>query len=125
MNSELGTYLGLLVIGTILTLLVGSVLMRSGQVVLEEVYPTARAQRVTLLVTMGFVLFALGVLALISTVPVPVDGAVQTIVTKLGVVLLILSGSLGLALRVLARVRDASRQAELDQAFSATMHHRQ
>jgi len=73
------------------------------------------------LVTVGFLLVALGVLALISTVDVPVDGMVQLMVTKLGVVLLILGAAYGLTLMVLNRIRDAARRAELDEEFHAAM----
>ncbi|HEY1971388.1 MAG TPA: hypothetical protein VGH89_25765 [Pseudonocardia sp.] len=121
MSTELSGYLLLLSIGTTLTLLVGVILRRSGQALLEEVYEAPRAARITGLVSVGFNLFSLGVLALISTVPVPVDGQVQTLVTKLGVVLLVLGAAYGLALRTLGGLREQRHQAELDQEFSAAM----
>jgi hypothetical protein len=37
-----------------------------------------------------------------------------SLVTKLGVVLLVLAGSYALALRVLGRIRDAAHQAEVE-----------
>ncbi|HEY0575627.1 MAG TPA: hypothetical protein VGD73_16110 [Pseudonocardia sp.] len=121
MDTALASYLVLLLTGTALTAVVGAILRRSGQALLEETYPAPRAAGLSRLVTVGFLLVALGVLALISTVDVPVDGMVQLMVTKLGVVLLILGAAYGLTLMVLNRIRDAARRAELDEEFHAAM----
>lgn len=126
MDAELVSYLVMLVIGIALTTVVGTILRRSGQSLLAEVYPPPRAAGLTRLVTVGYFLTALGVLALISTVPVPfpVQGLIQVQITKLGVVLLILGIAYGLTLLVLNRMRDARRQAELDEEFEAAMRRR-
>jgi hypothetical protein len=50
-----------------------------------------------------------------------VEGVAQAIVTKLGVVLLILGAVYGITLMVLGRLRDARRVAELDEEFNAAM----
>lgn len=121
MNTALVSYLAVLLSGTALTLLVGVILRRNGQALLEEVYPESRAAGLTRLVAVGFHLVALGVLALISTISVPVDGAVQTAVTKLGVVLLVLGAAYGFTLLALGRIRDAHRRAQLDQEFQTAM----
>jgi hypothetical protein len=122
MNTALVSYLAVLLSGMALTVLVGVILRRSGQALLEEVYPEPRAAGLTRLVAVGFHLVAFGVLALISTVSVPVDGAVQTVVTKLGVVLLLLGAAYGLTLLALGRIRDAHQRAQLDQEFHAAIH---
>jgi uncharacterized membrane protein YdfJ with MMPL/SSD domain len=124
MDTDLVSYLVTLVVGTALTTVVGAILRRSGQSLLEEVYPPARAAGLARLVAVGFYLVALGVLALISTVDVPVQGLIQVQVTKLGVVLLILGAAYGLTLLVLGRLREARRSAELDAEFQATMRSR-
>jgi len=121
MDTGLVTYLVLLLVGTGVTALVGAILRRSGQALLDEVYPEPRAAGLARLVTVGFYLVALGVLALISNVDLPVDGMVQLLVTKLGVVLLVLGAAYGLTLMVLGRLRDARRRAELDEEFNAAM----
>lgn len=121
MNSELTSYLVLLVAGVTLTALVGVILRRSGQSLLEEVYPAPRAAGITRLVTVGFHLFALGILALISTIDPPVDGQLQSIVTRLGVILLVLAASYGLTLLVLERIKESQRRAELDEEFTSAM----
>jgi hypothetical protein len=73
------------------------------------------------MVTVGFYLVALGLLALISTVTVPVNGLVQMLVTKFGVVLLILGVLYGLTLLVLGRIRDDHLREELDADYYAAM----
>jgi len=121
MDTALASYLVLLVAGTGLTVVVGAILRRSGQAMLEEVYPGPRAAGLVRLVTVGFYLVALGVLALISTIDVPVEGVAQAMVTKLGVVLLILGAVYGITLMALGRIRDNGRAAELDEEFNAAM----
>lgn len=121
MGVDLVSYLLVLVAGAVLTVVIGVILRRSGQAMLEGTYPEQRAAGLTRLVTVGFHLFALGVLALVSTVDVPVNGPVQTVVTKLGVVLLILGAAYALTLIVLGRIRNARRRAELDEALSTAM----
>ncbi|HEY2207279.1 MAG TPA: hypothetical protein VGH99_22710 [Pseudonocardia sp.] len=123
-NTELLGYLLVLVLGAGLTLVVGVVLRRSGQAILEEAYPPPRAAGLTRLVTVGYHLAALGVLGLISTLDVPVDGAVQTVVTKLGVVLLILGVVYAVTLLVLGRMRDAAHRVEIDEEFHTAMRRR-
>jgi hypothetical protein len=117
---ELGLLSDLLVLvfGAGLTLAVGAVLRCSGQAVLGEVYPEPRATEVARLVTVGFYLFALGVLGLISIVSVPVEGLAQTVVTKLSMALLVLGATYAATLVVLGRMRDARRAAELDQRYA-------
>ncbi|GAA5147735.1 hypothetical protein GCM10023321_08950 [Pseudonocardia eucalypti] len=121
MDIDLVSYFAVLIAGAALTAGVGVILRRSGQSILEEEYPADRAAGLTKLVVVGFQLATFGVLALISTVNVPVDGFAQTVVTKLGVVLLILGVAYGLTLRVLARLRDSHHRAQLDEDFQAAM----
>jgi protein-S-isoprenylcysteine O-methyltransferase Ste14 len=121
MDVGLVSYLLVLVAGVALTVAIGAILRRSGQAMLVEAYPEPRARGLVQLITVGFYLVAFGVLALISTVDVPVDGVVQTVVTKFGVVSLILGAVYGLTLVLLGRVRDARRRAALDEELSAAM----
>ena len=116
MDSNLAAYLVLLVTGTALTLLVGQLLIRSGQVYLEQVFDDQRlATSVNRLLAVLFHLVMLGVLALISTIDVPVDGTTQAVVTKLGVVLLVLGAGHAATLLGLSRLRDRRRaQQEWD-----------
>lgn len=115
--TETASYTILLIMGVVLTLIVGAVLLRSGQSLLDGEYPPARAASLVRLVTVGYVLVALGVLAVISTIPLPIDGALQLMVTKLGVILLVLGAAYALTLRVFGRLRDAQREEELEEEY--------
>ena len=115
--SDTASYTILLIMGIVLTLIVGAILLRSGQSLLDGEYPPARAASLVRLVTVGYVLVALGVLAVISTIPLPIDGALQLMVTKLGVILLVLGGAYALTLRVFGRLRDAQREEELEEEY--------
>jgi hypothetical protein len=111
MADDLGTYVTVLVLGVGAALLVGQVLLRTGRPILEEAFGDQRvANSVNGLLAVLFHLGALGALALISTVDVPAAGPVQTVVTKLGIVLLILGAVAGLIILMLTRLRARSRQ---------------
>lgn len=109
----MGTYVVVLVLGVVSALVVGQVLLRTGRAILEEAFGERKvANSVNQLLTVLFHLGALGVLALISSVEVPVTGAVQTVVTKLGIILLILGVAHGLLILMLTRIRARSREQE-------------
>lgn len=113
METDLASYLVFVLLGTGATLTVGQVLYRSGRGYLEEMYPDGKvAQSVNMLLAVLFHLVVLGILGIISTIDVPVEGSAQQVVTKLGVVLLVLGMAHGGAMLALARVRDrrASQQ---------------
>jgi cyanate permease len=104
-------YVILLVIAIVLTAVVGRVLFRSGEPFLEEVFQSNEtAHSLNKLLTVLFHLLTLGVLAIISTIDVPVDGALQTMVTKLGVVMLVVGIAYGVSMLVLLRIRERRRQ---------------
>lgn len=107
MDENLASYLAFVLLGTGATVAVGQVLYRSGRGYLEEMFPDGQvAQSVNMLLAVLFHLVVLGILGIISTIDVPVDGAAQQVVTKLGVVLLVLGVAHGGAMLALARVRD-------------------
>jgi hypothetical protein len=113
-NLNTSAYVTFLIIGIGLTLLVGQLLVRSGRPYLEEVFNDNKvAASVTRLLTVLFHLLVLGVLALISTIDVPVEGAVQAVVTKLGVVLLVLGIAQGGTMLVLSKLRERRMAQEL------------
>ncbi|HEX2297894.1 MAG TPA: hypothetical protein VHH34_05155 [Pseudonocardiaceae bacterium] len=109
----MATYVLVLVLGVVSVLLVGQVLLRTGRAILEEAFGGRRvANSVNQLLSVLFHLGALGVLALISTVEVPVTGETQTVVTKLGLILVILGVAHGLIVLLLTRLRARSRERE-------------
>jgi hypothetical protein len=113
-------YLVFVVLGVVLVLLVGQLLVRAGQVYLEEVFPDRRvASSVSRLLAVLFYLFALGLLGIISTMDVPVEGAAQVVVTKLGVVLVVLGIVYAVAMVVLSRIRSRRREEDEEEAIMA------
>jgi len=107
-----GQYLIFLVVAVALTVAVGRVLFMSGEPFLEEVFQSKETARsLNTLLTVLFHLLTLGVLAIISTVEVPVEGIVQTMVTKFGFVLVIVGIAYGVSMLVLLKVRDRRRAA--------------
>lgn len=100
-------------LGVVCALIVGQVLLRTGRTILEEAFGDRRvANSLNQLLAVLFHLGALGVLAVISTIDVPVTGTVQTVVTKLGIVLLILGVAHGLLVLLLSRFRARARERE-------------
>ncbi|MHA6797203.1 hypothetical protein ACVGVM_27365 [Pseudonocardia bannensis] len=114
-------YLVFLVIAVGLTVAVGRVLFMSGEPFLEEVFQNKEtAHSLNQLLTVLFHLLTLGVLAIISTIDVPVEGALQTMVTKFGVVLVVVGVAYGVSMLVLLRIRERRRAVTI----SAGVQHR-
>lgn len=115
------TYLLIVVLGFILTIVVGQILMRSGIGFLRDVFDSEEVARSTnRLLGVLFHLIALGFLALISTYrPFDVQGRVQIVVTQLGGVMLVLGVLHGLTLLLLARVRNRRRSETLESEMTA------
>ena len=100
--------------------MVGRLLFHSGRVYLEELFDDVRlASSVNALLAVLFHLVVLGILGIISTMDVPVDGQVQTVVTKLGVVLLILGVAHGSVMLGLGRLRTSRAEQQLLKTFPA------
>ena len=104
------TYLVILAISFGLTMVVGRILYGSGEPFLAEVFGDEKvAASVNKLLAVLFQLLTLGVLALVSTADLGVQGAAQTAVTQLGIVLLVVGGAHAVAMRVLLHARARRR----------------
>ncbi|HEY0639450.1 MAG TPA: hypothetical protein VGD67_17525 [Pseudonocardiaceae bacterium] len=115
-------YLMFVVLGTVLVIVVGQLLTRAGRVYLEEAFPDRRtAGSVSILLTVMFYLFALGILGVISTMDVPVTGQAQIVVTKLGVVMLVLGVVFGATMLALSRIRARREEEEKQEALIANL----
>jgi len=118
------SYLTLVVIGILITVGVGQILLRSGQPFLEDVFQNKEsAHSINRLLVVLFHLLTLGVLGMISVIDVPADaGTAQTVVFKIGVVLLLVGIAYGVSMLVLLRIRERRRQqavsAEIDQKIA-------
>jgi hypothetical protein len=120
MEVSTASYVTTVVIGVAVALVVGQLLRRIGFDFLAEVYEdqgTARALN-HLLVTL-FHLIALGLLCLVSTAnPRGLDG-IQLVVTRTGIVLLVLGGVYGLTVLALTRARHRLRDEALEDEVTA------
>lgn len=118
---DTATYVMIVVIGFVLTIIVGQILMRSGHGFLADVFDDEEvATSTTRLLGVLFHLVALGFLALVSTFdPIPVQGTVQMVVTKIGGVLLVLGVLHGATLLLLARVRNRRREQGIESSVTA------
>ena len=126
MADDTSTYLMIVGIGTVLTVIVGIVLILSGRRFLEHVFDDEGvATSATWLLGVLFYLVALGFLALISTWnPIDFDGVPQMVVTKVGVVLLVLGILHGVTLLLLARIRNRSREEQFESSMSGQLQQR-
>ncbi len=127
MDEALWGYLLVLGIGTVLIVIIGKVLIHSGAVMLTDAESDrASAGSVSTLVGVLFYLVALGLLALVATVPVPADSGLQAVVTKLGIVLLVLGGLTALTIGAFSAIRGRRAEQRLVEASAraqAEWHH--
>jgi|SRR3954470_9407081 hypothetical protein len=103
---DTNSYVTFLLVGALLVLVDGQVIYRNGRRYLQQSAPNASAESLTRLVTVLFHFVVLGVLALISTIDVPTDTAIESVVVRLGIVLLIIGIAHLLAVVALGRIRD-------------------
>ena len=120
MNDGVGLYVTVLLIGLVITLIVGQILVRAGQGFLEEVFSDrGTARSVNRLLAVLFHLVVLGILLLISTAGSPTEGAFETVVIKIGVLLLVLGAAHGGTMFALARIRAKRREQALADEMNA------
>src|SRR4051794_4266510 len=118
MEVSTASYVVTIVIGVIITLVVGRLLRPAGYDLLREVFGERRLTTSLnrLLVTL-YHLIALGLLTLVATTnPFGLDG-IQLIIRKTGMFLLILGAVYGLTVLALAIVRDRHRTEALEDSF--------
>jgi hypothetical protein len=118
MEVSTAGYVMTIVIGVVITVVVGRLLRPAGFDLLREVFGeralTTSLNR--LLVTLYY-LIALGLLTLVATTnPLGLNG-VQLIVTKTGIFLLILGAVYGLTVLALAGARNRRRSETLEDSF--------
>jgi hypothetical protein len=118
-----GEYIAFLILGVVLVVIDGQLILRSGRTYLQEAYgrEAAAATSITRLVVILFHLIVLGVLALISTINVGGTEVLPRIVTKLGVVLLLLALAHGLTIAILTRIRERQRSLRINRQVAEEM----
>lgn len=101
------SYVLFLILGTALVLVDGQIIYRSGLRYLANSYGEGGSARsMARLVSVLFHVAVLGVLALISTIDFTADSALQGVILRLGVVLVVLAIAHAVTIAVLTRIRD-------------------
>lgn len=102
-----GSYALFLILGIALVAADGQVIYRSGLRYLANSYSDRNSARsMARLVSTLFHLAVLGVLALISTIHIAADTPAESVVLRLGVVLLVLALAHGITVSALTRIRN-------------------
>ncbi|MGW4213596.1 hypothetical protein ACWEIJ_36825 [Lentzea sp. NPDC004789] len=107
------SYIAFLVISTLLVIIDAVIITISGRKYLSDDERPGSGVAASWLTSTLFTLIVLGLVALISTVDLPVDGSLQKTVTKLGLVLLLLAVAHAITMAVLTRYRGEERQEHL------------
>lgn len=122
MDDPLNIYLTVLFIGVALTVVVGQILIRSGRPLLADAFRRPEtASSVTRLVVVLFHLIVLGIIALIASIDVTLGHPVQTIVVRIGLVLLVLGVAYAGTLLMLTRLRARRREQLLIDEHNAAL----
>ncbi|MGW5642519.1 hypothetical protein ACWEV3_14575 [Saccharopolyspora sp. NPDC003752] len=111
-----GSFMVFLVIGAALVVADGQLIRRGGTTYLQSTArDSAAADSVNQLVVVVFHLAALGLLALISVVPMDLGSAPETVVARLGVLLLVLAVAHGVTIWTLGRIRTRQQSRMLQE----------
>jgi hypothetical protein len=108
----MSSFVVFLVVGAALVFVDGQLIRRSGTTYLRSTAGDSAADSVNQLVTVVFHLAALGLLALISVVPMDLGSAPETVVARIGILLLVLAAAHGITISTLGRIR-TRRQSQL------------
>ncbi|TDD50169.1 hypothetical protein [Saccharopolyspora elongata] len=113
---DVGSFMVFLVVGAALVVADGQLIRRSGTTYLQSTArDSAAADSVNQLVVVVFHLAALGLLALIAVVPMDLGSAPETVVARLGVLLLVLAVAHGVTIWTLGRIRTRQQSRVLQE----------
>ncbi|MEU6262988.1 hypothetical protein [Saccharopolyspora shandongensis] len=111
-----GSFVVFLIVGAALVVGDGQLIRRSGTTYLQSTArDSAAADSVNQLVVVVFHLAALGLLALISVLPMDVGSDPETVVARLGVLLLVLAVAHGVTISTLGRIRTHQQSQTLQE----------
>lgn len=118
-------YFAFLILGVVLIFIDGQLLRRGGTTYLKAVYPDVPiADSVNQLITVLFHLVALGVLALISVVELNTGNALEDLVVRTGIMLLVLALAHGITIWALSRLRAKQQERSMRDQLTAQTEHR-
>jgi len=112
--SDTAEYIILLVLSVAVTLVVGRILVTSGQPFLQEVFQDEKVTAsVNRLLSVLFHLITIGVLTIISVWSLDIGTQLQNMVVKIGIVLIVLGLAYGVSMLVLVRIRERRRASQI------------
>jgi hypothetical protein len=115
-----GIYLIILAVGIAIVAVDGQVILRKAPAYLDEVYDDdARSRKVTAMVVALFHLIMLGLVALVSSVGLAADAGIQSVVARVGVLLLLTALGHGITMIVLSRLREEELATKIADSASA------
>jgi hypothetical protein len=115
-----GIYLIILAVGIAIVAVDGQVILRKAPDYLDEVYDDhARSRKVTAMVVALFHLIMLGLVALVSSVGLAADAGIQSVVARVGVLLLLTALGHGITMIVLSRLREEELATKIADSASA------
>lgn len=120
MGDPVNEYLVFLLLGAVFVVVDGQVILRSGRSALADVYETtSAADAANRLINVFFYLVMFGLLALVSTLDIGGEQTLPRVVTKLGVLLLILAAGHAVATVTISSMRERQRQARRSEELAA------
>ncbi|MGW3468947.1 hypothetical protein ACWDKQ_10860 [Saccharopolyspora sp. NPDC000995] len=115
MQLDTGSYVLFLLLGVAAIGVDGWFIRRSGANYLAEVYPDPGvADSVNRLISVLFIVFMLGVVALVALVDLPTGGATYDVTLRLGVTLLVMALAHGSTVWLFARMRTQQHSKRLE-----------
>jgi hypothetical protein len=111
-----GPYLVLLFIGVLIVIVDGQFIMRNSPAYLAQVYGARPARRLASLVAVFFHLVMLGLVALVAAFGLGPDPTVQTLISRIGVILLLTALGHALTMSILSRLRTEQESTEIAEA---------
>ena len=111
-----GAYLLVLLIGAVMVAIDGQVILRKSPAYLDEVYQNLdRSKQVAGMVAVLFHLVMLGMVALVGSVG-GVESGVRPVITRVGVMLLLVALGHAITMGVLSRLRDQELSTQITEA---------
>ncbi|HEY0573891.1 MAG TPA: hypothetical protein VGD73_07295 [Pseudonocardia sp.] len=111
-----GPYLVLLFIGVLIVIVDGQFIMRNSPAYLAQVYGARPARRLASLVAVFFHLVMLGLVALVAAFGLGPDPTVQSLISRIGVILLLTALGHALTMSILSRLRTEQESTEIAEA---------
>ncbi|MDT7560884.1 MAG: hypothetical protein QOF38_1741 [Pseudonocardiales bacterium] len=111
-----GPYLVVLFIGAVVVIVDGQLILRNSPTYLAEVYRAGSARRISMLVGVFFHLVMLGVVAIVASIGLGPNPGVQSVMARVGVILLLTALGHAATMTILSRMRQEQEGTDLAEA---------